>query len=170
VGIREKAVPVGMKELLVSIRDIEKPYEGGNLLFLGLSSEGDESEAPEGRRALTVETVMPLGEWDDDFFAEQEKSVRDHLKSLFPYMENYIEFIDSDWAKAQISRWSYPHYLYEAASSFDWREGVVPTRIAKHLYFTGRENFPYLGVEGEILSGFMVASEILKKYPDPSMG
>jgi len=168
VGIREKVVPVGMKDLLVSIRDFEKPYEGGNLLFLSLSSAGDESEAPEGRRALTVESMMPLGEWDDDFFAEQEKSVRDHLGSLFPFLEDHIEFIDTDWTRAQISRWSFPHYLYEATSSFDWREGVVPTRLASNLYLTGKENFPYLGVEGEILSGFMVANEILKKYPEPS--
>jgi len=169
VGIREKAVPVGMRDLLVSIRDIQKPYEAGNLLFLGLSSPGDESEAPEGRRALTVESVMPLGELDEDSLAGQEKGVRDHLQYLFPFMENHIEFIDSNWTKAQISRWSYPHYLYEATSSFDWREELVPTRLAKRLYFTGKENFPFLGVEGEILSGFMVASDILKKYPEPSM-
>ena len=169
VGIREGVVPVGMKDLLVSVRDLGKPYEGGNLLFLRLSSAGDESEAPEGRRALTVESMMPLGEWDDDFFAEQEKSVREHLDYLFPFLEGYIEFVDSGWTKAQISRWSYPHYLYEATSSFDWREGVVPTRLARNLYFTGKENFPYLGVEGEILGGLMVANEILKKYPDPSV-
>jgi phytoene dehydrogenase-like protein len=169
VGLREKVVPVGMKDLLVSIRDIDKPYEGGNLLFLSLSSEGDESEAPEGRRALTVESVMPLGEWDDDFFAEQEKEVRDHLGRLFPFMENYVEFVDTGWTKDQISRWSYPHYLYETPSGFDWREGVVPTRLAKNLFFTGKENFPYLGAEGEILSGFMVANEIAKNYPEPSM-
>jgi phytoene dehydrogenase-like protein len=169
VGIREKAVPVGMKELLVSVREIERSHEGGNLLLLNLSSPGDESEAPEGRRALTVVSAMPIGEWDEDFFAEQEKLVRDHLDHLFPFMDRHIEFFDSEWTRTQISRWSYPHYLYEAPSGFDWREGLVPPRLAQNLYFTGRENFPYLGAEGEILSGLIVANHISKKYPDPSM-
>ena len=33
-GIREKVVPVGMKDLLVSILDLEKPYGEGNFLSL----------------------------------------------------------------------------------------------------------------------------------------
>jgi hypothetical protein len=48
---------------------------------------------------------------------------------------------------------------------FQWRERIVPTRISKDLYFTGKENHPHLGLEGEVLSGLMVAEQILKKYP-----
>jgi hypothetical protein len=36
--------------------------------------------------------------------------------------------------------------------------------MGKNLYFIGKENFPYLGLEGEILGGWRVGKEILKKY------
>jgi phytoene dehydrogenase-like protein len=163
LGIREKAVPVGMRDLLVSISDLNKPYEGGNLLFLSLSQKGDELEAPEGRRALTVESLMISKRWDPDFFVEHQKGVMKHLNHLFPFIEEHIEFADWDWANEQFSCWSYPHFLYEATTDFQWREGMVPNRISKNLYFIGKENFPYLGMEGEVLSGLMVAQKILEK-------
>jgi hypothetical protein len=37
-------------------------------------------------------------------------------------------------------------------------------KLSKNVYFVGKENFPYLGLEGEIFSGFMVAQQILEKY------
>jgi phytoene dehydrogenase-like protein len=163
LGIREKVVPVGMRDLLVSIMDLEKPYEGGNVLFLSLSKKGDETQAPEGKRALTVQSFMPFGEWDENSFAEHQKGVMKHIHHLIPFLEKHIEFTDWDWTKGQFFCWSYPHFLYEMGSDFQWREGIVPTRISKNLYFSGKENFPYLGLEGEILSGLMVGKEILKK-------
>jgi len=158
LGIREKALPVGMKDLVVSILDLNKPYEGGNVLFISISPKGDEREAPEGKRALTVQSL-----WDQNSFTEHQKGVMEHLHHLFPFLEKYIEFTDWSWAEEQSSCWSYPHFLYEAAPGFLWREGVVPTHISKNLYFAGKENFPYLGLEGEILSGLMVGQQILKK-------
>ena len=163
-GIREKVVPVGMKDLLVSILDLNKPYERGNVLFLSLSPKGDKTEAPEGKRALTIQYLMPWDEWDALSLAEHQEGVMRHLKYLFPFLEKYIEFIEFSWANEQISHWSYPHFLYETKSDFHWREGVVPTRISRNLYFIGKENFPYLGLEGEILSGLMVAQQILQKF------
>jgi len=164
LGIREKVVPVGMKDLLVSMLDLEKPYERGNVLFIALSAKGDETKAPEGKRALTVESLTPIGKWDEDSMVEHQKEVMKHLHYLFPFLEKYIEFTDSTWATEQFRCWSYPHFLYEATSGFRWREGVVPTRMSKNLYFSGKENFPYLGLEGEVLSGLLVGQQILKKY------
>lgn len=79
------------------------------------------------------------------------------------FLENYIEFVDFQWASTQVPKISYPHFMYETKPDFHWREGVVPTKISKGLYFTGKENFPYLGLEGEILSGLMVGRIILQK-------
>jgi phytoene dehydrogenase-like protein len=158
LGIREKAMPVGMRDLLVSILDLNKPYEGGNVLFISISRKGDETEAPEGKRALAVQSL-----WDQNSFTEHQKGVMEHLHHLFPFLEKYIEFADWSWAEEQSSCWSYPHFLYEAAPGFLWREGVAPTHISKNLYFTGKENFPYLGLEGEVLSGLMVGQQILQK-------
>jgi len=164
LGIREKVVPVGMKDLLVSILDLGGPYDEGNVLYLSLSPKGDETKAPEGKRALTVETLMPVGKLNPSSLDKYQEKVMKHLTHLFPFLENHIEFIDFQWAKEQISRWSYSHFLYETTSDFHWREGVVPNRLSSSLFFVGKENFPYLGLEGEILSGLMVAEEILKKF------
>jgi phytoene dehydrogenase-like protein len=164
LGIREKVVPVGMGDRLVSIFDLDKSYEGGNVLFLTLSQKGDETEAPEGKRALTVESLMPVGKWDQSSWGEHQKGVMKHLHHLFPFLEKYIEFTDWRWANDQFLCWSYPHFLYKTTTDFQWREGVVPTRISKNIYFTGKENFPYLGLEGEVLSGLMAGQQILEKY------
>jgi phytoene dehydrogenase-like protein len=164
LGIHEKVIPVGMKDLVISILDLDKAYHGGNLLFLSLSPKGDETKAPEGRRALTVETFMDPAKWGQTLLADYQKGVMDHLRHLFPFLEEHIELVDFEWAREHVSKRSYSHFLYEAPSDFDWREGVVPLRMSKNIYLVGKENFPYLGLEGEIFSGLMVGEQILKKY------
>jgi hypothetical protein len=163
LGIREKVVPVGMKDSLVSMLDLNKPFEDGNVLFIALSAKGDETEAPAGRRALIVENLIPIQKWDQIFLMYHQKGVLNHLHHLFPFLEKNIEFMDWSWGHEQYSYGSYPHFIYETSTDFQWREGVVPPRIAKNLYFIGKENFPYLGLEGEVLSGLLTAQQILQK-------
>jgi phytoene dehydrogenase-like protein len=163
LGIHEKVVPVGMKDLLLSILDLEKPHDNGNLLFLSLSPKGDETRAPAGKRALTVESLMEVGKWEQAPLAEYQQGVMKHLYHLFPFLENYMEFVDFQWASDHVPKWSYSHFLYQPTSDFCWREGVVPMRISKNIYFVGKENFPYLGLGGEVFSGLTVAQQILKK-------
>lgn len=164
LGVREKVIPVGMRDLLISILDLEKPYQAGNVLFIFLSPRGDESQAPEGRRALTVGGLMELKKWEQPLLIDYQKRVMEHLYHLIPYLEDHIEFSDYQWASELIPKWSYPHYFYEATSDFNWREGVVPVGISRKVYFVGKENFPYLGLEGEVFSGIIAAQQILKKY------
>ena len=164
LGIDEKLVPVGMRDLLVSILDLEKPYGGGNLLLLHLSPKGDGEWAPEGKRAVTVESLISMEQWDPSSLDEQLKGVMRHLHHLFPFLEHYIEFTDWSWAKEQFLCWSYPHFLYETNHDFKWGEGVVPARLSKNLYFVGKENFPYLGLEGEVISGRLVGKQLLEKF------
>jgi phytoene dehydrogenase-like protein len=163
LGIHEKVVPVGMKDLLLSILDLEKPHDDGNLLFLSLSPQGDETKAPAGKRALTVESLMEVGKWERTPLEEYQQGVLKHLYHLLPFLENYIEFVDFKWAGEHVPKWSYSHFLYQPTSDFCWREGVVPMRISKSAYFVGKENFPYLGLGGEVFSGLTVAHQILKK-------
>jgi phytoene dehydrogenase-like protein len=164
LGIDEKVVPVGMRDLLVSIQDLEKPYGGGNLLLLHLGPKGDEEWAPQGKRAVTVESLISLEQWDPSSLDEHLKGVMRHLHHLFPFLEHYIEFTDWSWAKEQFLCWSYPHFLYETNHDFKWGEGVVPPRLSRNLYFVGKENFPYLGLEGEVLSGRLVAKQLLERF------
>jgi phytoene dehydrogenase-like protein len=164
LGIDEKVVPVGMGDLLVSILDPEKPYEGGNLLLLNLGPQGDGEWAPEGKRALTVESLISVKQGDSGSLDEHLKGVMRHLDHLFPFLEDYVEFTDWSWAKEQFLCWSYPHFLYETNHDFKWGEGVVPARLSRNLYFVGKENFPYLGLEGELISGRLVGKQLLEKF------
>jgi hypothetical protein len=164
LGIHEKVVPVGMENLVVSILDLGKPYEDGNVVLLSLSPKGDKTRAPEGKRALTVESLMDVGKWGQTPLADYQQGVMRHLYHLFPYLEDYTEFVDFQWASDHVPRWSYSHFLYEATSDFNWRQGVVPMRMSKNIYFVGKENFPYWGLGGEVFSGLTAAQHILKKY------
>jgi len=164
MGIQEKVIPVGMKDHLISLLDLEKPYEDGNLLFLSMSPKGDRTRAPENRRALTVEGLIDAGKWDQIDRASYEQKVMKHLYHLFPFLDNYMELVDFQWIIDQFSKWSYSHFVYGSASDFYWREGMVPTRISENTYFIGKENFPYWGLAGEVFSGLTVAQQILKKY------
>jgi phytoene dehydrogenase-like protein len=162
LGVRDKVIPVGMKDLLVSMLDLDKPYDNGNVLFLSLSPKGDETKAPEGRRALTVESMMDVSKWEETLLLDCQQVVMKHLYHIIPFLEHYTELVDFQWASDHIPNWSYSHFLYEATSDFYWREGVVPVKMSKNIYFVGKENFPYLGLEGEIYSGLSAAQEILK--------
>ncbi len=163
LGVQEKVIPVGMEDLSISLLNIEKSFEKGNLLYIFLSPKGDESMAPEGKRAVTIEGFMPFEKWDHGLFFEFKEGVLSHLKRLIPFLEDNIEFIDWGWALEQVQRWSYTHYIYESPDDFNWGDGVVPARISENLYFTGKENFPYLGLDGEVLSGLKTGEEILKR-------
>jgi len=164
LGIDEKVVPVGMRDLLVSMLDLGKPYGGGNLLLLHLGPKGDGEWAPKGKRALTVESLVSVEKWDPDFLDEHLKGVMRHLGHLFPFLEHYLEFTDWSWVREQFLCWSYPHFLYETNHEFKWGEGVVPARLSRNLYFVGKENFPYLGLEGEVISGRLVGKHLLEKF------
>lgn len=160
LGIKEKVVPVGMKNLLVSIFDLNKPYESGNLIYISISPTGDEFWAPRARRALVVEALIHNGginSLDESF----KRQVFSHLYNIIPFLEDYIDFVDFDWAEKQMTCWSYPYFIYGVEKSFDWRAGIIPNKLSKNLFFIGKENFPYLGLEGEIISGYLTAHNIL---------
>jgi len=164
LGVNERVIPVGMQDLLVSIQDLEKSFAGGNLLLLHLSPRGDENWAPAGKRAITVESLISLERGIPDSLEEHMKGVMRHLEHLFPFLEQYTEFSDWSWAKEHVLCWSFPHFLYETKHDFDWGKGVVPARLSKNLYFVGKENFPYLGLEGEIVSGALVGKQIVERF------
>ena len=95
-----------------------------------------------------------------------QKAVMKHLERVTPYLDRYTDFAESNWTLNQVSQrshWDYPHFIYETSEGFRWRKGILPTRLSRRLYFTGKENFPYLGLEGEIVSGWRAASAISKK-------
>lgn len=160
LGIKEKVVPVGMKDLFVSIFDINKPYEKGNLIYIYLSPAGDEFWSPRGKRALLVEALIPYKDlcFSDETF---KKNLFSHLNHIIPFLEEYVEFVDFEWGEKQLSCWSYPHFIYKEERGFDWRAGIISHKISKNIFFVGKENFPYLGLEGEIISAYLIVRDIL---------
>jgi phytoene dehydrogenase-like protein len=167
IGVRAKGIPVGMRERLISIQNLTEAYDKGNLLLLSLSPKEDTNGAPQGGRALTVESLISWEkyerEWSQADLDQHRDGVLKHLYHLMPFLENHIEFLEVDSGREWISHWSYPHFLYESSSQFHWRDGLIPCKIGKKLYVIGRQNFPHLGLEGEVLSGLMAAHEILKR-------
>jgi len=170
LALREKGIPVGMRDFLVSVSDPGKAYDGGNLLYLSISPEGDRSKAPEGNRALTVESLLRWDKvkegWNPLWMDEQRESVLRHLGQLIPFLDHHVQFLESDRGRELVSHWSYPHFVYETHAEVHWRKGTVPTRISRNLYVAGRENLPFLGLEGEILSGGKAGREVLGKRLD----
>jgi phytoene dehydrogenase-like protein len=157
---------VGMRNLLVSMADLEKSDEGGNTLFISLSPEGEKSEAPEGRRAVTVQSLVPTDQLDRSNLMGHQNAVIRHLKRLIPYLDQFMDFADFNWTMDQVTRWphwGYPHFIDETPAGFRWKQGILPTRLSGGLYLTGKETFPYLGLEGEMMSGWKVASAVMKK-------
>ena len=170
LALQEKGIPVGMRDFLVSVSDPEKPYDGGNLLYVSISSEGDRSKAPEGKRALTVESLLRWDKvkegWDPHWMDEQRESMLRHLSQLIPFLGQHVEFLESDRGRELISHWSYPHFVYQTHSETHWGKGIIPARISRNLYVAGKENLPFLGLEGEILSGGKVGRDVLGKRLD----
>lgn len=168
IGVQEKVIPVGMGDLLISLRDVDKPLEGGNLLFLIVNRKEDPTGLPDGKRAITVGSLIPWEryfETTDHAGTDQHRAgVLNHLHGLFPFLEHYVAFIDSDRGNEMVRHWSYPYFFWESLVRYRWREGLVPTKIAGNLYCAGSENFPFLGFEGEVLGGWMVAQQIARKY------
>jgi hypothetical protein len=154
-----------MKDRVVSLSELGKSPEDGNLIYIALSPWGDETQAPEGRRSLTVESLLSYEKMkeiqDQDAYLKHRDAVMNHLRKIIPFLEDHIEFIDFNWTRERLLNWSYPHFFYETRFPLYWRKGIVPTRLSKRLYFTGKENFPYLGWEGEVLAGLMAAEQIL---------
>jgi phytoene dehydrogenase-like protein len=166
LGLHEGVIPVGMRNLLVSMADLEKSDEGGNTLFISLSPEGEKSEAPEGRRAVTVQSLVPTDQLDRSNLMGHQNAVIRHLKRLIPYLDQFMDFADFNWTMDQVTRWphwGYPHFIDETPAGFRWKQGILPTRLSGGLYLTGKETFPYLGLEGEMMSGWKVASAVMKK-------
>lgn len=159
LGIREKVIPVGMKDLVISLYDLRKPFENGNLIYISLSPK-DGDKAPTGRRALVLECLIPFENLGSSLEG-CKKNIISHLNYIVPFLEEYIDLKDFELAENQLSSWSYPHFIYKVRVNFDWRGGIVPNQISKNLFFIGKENFPYLGLEGEIIGGYLTAKSII---------
>jgi phytoene dehydrogenase-like protein len=166
LGIDVRGVPVGLGDCFVSLRDGVAPYENGNLLMGFMEPEG--VGAPSGKRAITVNSFVPLamGKTGRSEIKGVIENMVCHLLEVAPFLDRSIQFID---ARPSVERYrrqrSNSDIVYGAASPFRVGRAILPAITPMEgLFIASRENFPYLGFEGEIISGIKAAQRVSQRF------
>jgi phytoene dehydrogenase-like protein len=166
LGIDARGVPVGLGDCFVSLRDGVVPYENANLLMGFMGPEG--VGAPSGKRAITVNSFVPmaLGKADRAEIKGVIENMVCHLLEVAPFLDKSIRLID---ARPSVERYrsqgSNSDIVYGATSPFRVGRAILPTITPMEgLFIASRENFPYLGFEGEIISGIEAAQAVSHRF------
>jgi hypothetical protein len=166
LGIDGRGIPIGLGDCFVSLRDADLPYENGNLLMVFMEPEG--IGAPPGRRSVTINAFVPFanGRSRGDEIKGVIEEMMIHLSEVAPFLDRWIRVMDERPSLERYgSQWSCRDIIYETSSSFRVGEEILPiVTPMEGLFLTCRENFPYLGFEGEILSGIKTAEAVFKRF------
>ena len=166
LGLDARGIPVGLGDCFVSLRDMDAPYENGNLLMVFMGPEG--VWAPPGKKSVMVNAFIPVGDGKRDR-AKIKGAIENmlvHLLEVAPFLDRSIRLID---VRPSLERyggqWVNRDVIYGGAPSFRVGSEILPTVTPlEGLFLACRENFPYLGFEGEILSGIKVARAISNRF------
>lgn len=166
LGIDARGIPVGLGDCFVSLRDLDAPDENGNLLMVFIGPEG--VGTPSGKRSVTVNALVPVAK-GRPARAGIKGVIEDmliHLLQIAPFLERSIRLIDGRPSIERYrSEWTNTDTIYGSTSSFRVGDEILPTVTPMEgLFLACRGNFPYLGFEGEILSGIKVAEAVLKRF------
>lgn len=166
LGIDARGVPVGLGSCFVSLRDGVSPYENGNLLMGFMGPEG--VGAPSGKRAVTVNSFVPMamGKAGRAEIKGVIENMVCHLLEVAPFLDRSIRLID---ARPSVERYrgqqSNSDIVYGMTSPFRVGRAVLPAITPMEgLFIASRENFPYLGFEGEIISGIKAAQAVSLRF------
>lgn len=166
LGLDAREIPVGLGDCFVSLRDVEAPYENGNLLISFMGPEG--VGAPPRKRAVTVNAFIPVGQGKLDRTGIKGviENILVHLLELAPFLDRSIRLIDGRPSLERYARqWANSDIVYEGRGPFRVGSEVLPISTPfDGLFLACRENFPYLGFEGEVLSGVKAARAILNRF------
>jgi phytoene dehydrogenase-like protein len=166
LGIEGRGVPIGLGNCFVSLRDADLPYENGNLLMVYMGPEG--IGAPPGRRSVTVNTFVPFanGRSRGNQIKGVIEKMMTHLSEVAPFLDRWIRVMDEGPSLGRYgSQWNCRDIIYETTSSFRVGKEILPIVMSMEgLFLACRENFPYLGFEGEILSGIKTAEAVFKRF------
>jgi hypothetical protein len=166
LGIDARGIPVGLGDCIVSLRDLDASYENGNLLMVFLGPEG--VGTPSGKRPVTVNALVSVAK-GRSARAGIKGVIEDmltHLLEIAPFLDRSIRLIDGRPSLERYrSEWTNSDIIYGGTSSFRVGDEILPTVTPMEgLFLACRGNFPYLGFEGEILSGIKVAEAVLKRF------
>jgi phytoene dehydrogenase-like protein len=166
LGIDARGVPVRLGDCFVSLRDGGAPYENGNLLMGFMGPEG--VGAPSGKRAVTVNSFVPMamGKAGRAEIKGVIENIVCHLLEVAPFLDRSIQLID---ARPSVERYrsqrSNSDIVYGATSPFRVGRAILPAITPMEgLFIASRENFPYLGFEGEIISGIKAAQAVSHRF------
>jgi len=166
LGIDARGIPVGLGDCIVSLRDLDASYENGNLLMVFLGPEG--VGTPSGKRPVTVNALVPVakGRLARAGIKGVIEDMLTHLLEVAPFLDRSIRLIDGRPSLERYrSEWTNSDIIYGGTSSFRVGDEILPTVTPMEgLFLACRGNFPYLGFEGEILSGIKVAEAVLKRF------
>lgn len=162
LGIDAEGIPVGLGDCFISLRDVDAPYKNGNLLMACMGPEG--VGAPAGKRSMTINTLVPVGEAAGIEGIIQE--MLDHVLEVAPFLDRSIRVMDGrPPTEGYRGQWTTRDIIYGGTLPFRVGDAILPTTTPlEGLYLACRENFPYLGFEGEILSGIKAAQAILRHF------
>jgi phytoene dehydrogenase-like protein len=166
LGIDAQGIPVGLGDCVVSLRDLDAPYENGNLLMVFTGPEG--VGTPSGKRSVTVNAFVPVAS-GKLVSAEIKGVIEDmliHLLEIAPFLDRSIRLIDGRPSIERYrSEWTNSDIIYGGTSSFRVGDEILPTITSiEGLFLACRGNFPYLGFEGEILSGIKAAEMVSNRF------
>lgn len=162
-AVREEAIPKDFGLHAQVLRDYKAKAGDGHDVFLSLSVQGDEKQAPSGFRALNVSTHTRLSDWEGvDAKAyrvlkrEWRERLLDGVRVALPEFDEGCKFIicgtPSTWE-------SYTHRARGGVGGFPLTRRnanlrALSGRIAPGLWCIGDSVFPGQGTVAAALSGF----------------
>jgi len=169
-ALKEEAIPENFGLHAQVLRDYQAKAGDGRDVFLSLSLEGDELQAPRGFRALNVSTHTHLREWNDLSAADYRAKKREWRERLLqgvrvalPDFDEHSKFVicgtPSTWE-------SYTHRANGGVGGFQITRKTgnlraLSGRVAAGLWCIGDSVFPGQGTVAAALSGFNFWRDVL---------
>jgi phytoene dehydrogenase-like protein len=164
MGVLEKGVPEMISENVIYVTDEKKSFINGNLLLIKMSPANDGSCAPEGRRAMSVTTFIEHSpaQLNDTVLRHAIDVSMKNLKGFLPFLEENTDFINIE-ESINISR-KYQetvNWKCEMKRHPAFGPSIHANRTPmKNVFINGGELMPFLGLEGEVISGINAAKLI----------
>lgn len=165
LAIDDRVVPVGMKENVILLTQPSAPVSTHNLAFVSLSPPDSKEYAPEGKRLVSVTTIVDPE--DGELSPQEARQISDdllnRLRDLIPFLDNYTEFVayDESYGLYQAQRRSIEPPPIDPEDRFGL--ACIPNRTPqKEIFYAGKATLPGMGMEGEGMSALMAANLITK--------
>lgn len=161
VTLDEFVIPVGMYENVFIISDENKPHLDGNILWITISPENSETFAEEGKRTMTITTILNNKEGNNSKNTKRELAqiMLKNLSQTIPYLEKHIKNIHIPKEDNLVLRPVFDSEKILSNYNSDIGRGL---RLPHwNIFHIGRESYPSVGFDGEIGAGIMAARAIL---------